>query len=156
NGLYLADCLVLLERLPDQSIDLVYIDPPWNTPKQLNKDTDQNYIRFMRRVIRQFRRVLAPTGNLLIHIDPKTGLYIRPLMDEIFDKDAYQPEISIPIRRNFSTTIYKSRAAHEIILHYAMSENSTYNRLIRKMTEKEAIQKGYRPDEDGRLFKTSP
>ena len=35
NNLYLGDCLDLLAKIEDQTIDLVFLDPPYNL--QLNK-----------------------------------------------------------------------------------------------------------------------
>lgn len=153
SGLYFADCLVLLERIPDRSIDLVYVDPPWNMPSELNENTDQDYIQFMRRVIRQFWRVLSPTGNLLIHIVPETGEYIRPLLQEVFNPIQYRPEIPIPLNRVYLHAADKSRAGHEIVLHYAMSTTSTYNRIIQKLTDSDAEYDRFsQKDENGRRF----
>ncbi len=37
NYLYLGDCLeVLREFIPDDSIDLIYIDPPFNSKRNYN------------------------------------------------------------------------------------------------------------------------
>ena len=37
NKIYNEDCLVGLKRIPDKSIDLVLIDPPYEIRKRINK-----------------------------------------------------------------------------------------------------------------------
>ncbi len=37
NTLHLGDCLyVLRENIPDESVDLIYIDPPFNSKRDYN------------------------------------------------------------------------------------------------------------------------
>lgn len=45
NTLYLGDCLyVLRDSVPDESVDLIYIDPPFNSKRDYNIFFDDKLI----------------------------------------------------------------------------------------------------------------
>jgi site-specific DNA-methyltransferase (adenine-specific) len=59
------DCLDLLRRLPDKSVQLVICDPPYNI--QLAQwDVHTDYLTWARQWLREAERVLNETGNLVI------------------------------------------------------------------------------------------
>jgi DNA modification methylase len=61
NKIYCIDCLEGLRKLPDKSIDLAFIDPPYNVGKdyEVYKDDmpEEDYIEMIKNVISEFRRV---------------------------------------------------------------------------------------------------
>lgn len=60
-----GDCLDVLARIPDQSIQLIVCDPPYNI--QLARwDDRQDYMTWANRWLAEAERVLAPTGNIAI------------------------------------------------------------------------------------------
>ncbi len=82
--IYCGDNLVQLAKLPDGCIDLVYIDPPFNSnrnyevfwgetrEKRAFEDrhaSTQAYIEFMRPRCIQLARVLKRTGSFYYHCD---------------------------------------------------------------------------------------
>jgi site-specific DNA-methyltransferase (adenine-specific) len=60
-----ADCLDLLGRLPDQSVQLVICDPPYNLQLAC-WDHYPDYLSWASGWLREAERVLAPTGNLVL------------------------------------------------------------------------------------------
>lgn len=60
-----ADCCELLRRLPDESVQLIVCDPPYNI-NLAEWDNHANYIEWAATWLREAERVLAPTGNLVI------------------------------------------------------------------------------------------
>ena len=60
-----SDCCELLERLPDNSVQLIVCDPPYNI---LLADWDQHddYIGWASDWLREAKRVLRPSGNIAI------------------------------------------------------------------------------------------
>ncbi len=80
--LYAGDCLHVLKDdtyVPDGSVDLIYIDPPWNTSEtyvSFWKDsyrvmsfsdvfkTTKAYIKYMDQRVTALARKLKPTGSL--------------------------------------------------------------------------------------------
>ncbi len=81
---YCGDCLEQLRKLPDGCVDLIYIDPPfnsnrnyevfWGETKERRAFEDrhastQAYIDYMRPRCVEFARVLKKTGSFYYHCD---------------------------------------------------------------------------------------
>ncbi len=60
-----TDCLELLKRVPDCSIQLVVCDPPYNINVAAWDDV-VNYLDWAGQWIAEVERVLMPTGNFVI------------------------------------------------------------------------------------------
>ncbi len=60
-----VDCLELLERIPDNSVQLVVCDPPYNI-QLAHWDVHANYLTWASRWLREAERVLSETGNIVI------------------------------------------------------------------------------------------
>lgn len=67
--LYNGDCLEIMKQMPDNSIDLIVTDPPYNIG--IDKwDKIDNYLDVFKKWINEFQRVLKPNGILYYwHID---------------------------------------------------------------------------------------
>lgn len=61
NKIHLMDCLEGLRKLPDKSVDLAFIDPPYNVGKDygISKDNlpEEEYLNMMQNVVNEFKRV---------------------------------------------------------------------------------------------------
>lgn len=92
------DDLRLLRSLPAESVDLVYLDPPffsswisggsWGYQTELDSSRDRwqgvgSYMDWVAAALRDVHRVLKPTGALFLICDETVGLYIRVLLDEL-------------------------------------------------------------------------
>jgi DNA methylase len=81
---YCGDCLDQLRKLPDACVDLIYIDPPFNSnrnyevfwgetkEKRAFEDrhaSTQAYIKYMRPRCVELPRILKKTGSLYYHCD---------------------------------------------------------------------------------------
>jgi len=60
--IYNEDCLEGLSKIPDKSIDLIVIDPPYNIKKD-KWDDIKNYEEWMKKVILELQRVLKDNGS---------------------------------------------------------------------------------------------
>jgi len=98
NIIAFTDALTLLEKLENESIDLVYLDPPWfllNNKK--NKNSDKNeYIDFIYKVLQQARRVLKSTGNLVLFTEPTVTISLQQLVTRLFGAENFVSEFIIP------------------------------------------------------------
>lgn len=65
HSIVTSDCLELLGRLPDESVQLIVCDPPYNI-QLAHWDSHQDYLAWASGWLREAERVLAPTGNLII------------------------------------------------------------------------------------------
>ncbi|MBI4722290.1 MAG: site-specific DNA-methyltransferase, partial [Candidatus Stahlbacteria bacterium] len=108
NTIYCGDCMKMLKDIPDNSIDLIYIDPPFNSnrnyetfwgdiqEKRAFEDRfgdAQAYIRYMRPRIVELYRVLKDTGSFYYHCDWHVGHYVKIMLDQIFGFNNFQNEI---------------------------------------------------------------
>lgn len=59
------DCLDLLKSLPDDSVELILIDPPYNLELEV-WDTYENYIEWASKWLDESYRVLSKNGNMVI------------------------------------------------------------------------------------------
>ena len=71
NKIILNDAVEELKKLPDDSCDVIIIDPPYNIGKDFGNNIDRRefgeYIRWSKSWIDQAIRVLKPTGTLFIY-----------------------------------------------------------------------------------------
>ena len=80
NGiLYCGDCRDILKSFPQESIDLIIADPPYNIGKSKEWDkwmSMESYLSFMGEILKQVERVLKFTGSFYIfHSDfPQVAL----------------------------------------------------------------------------------
>lgn len=91
----------ILPSIEDGSINLIYIDPPFNTGTTQQRsrnsisyeDTHDNYIEFCKLFLEQAHRILHKTGSLFFHIDYREAHYIKILLDKIFGRINFKNEI---------------------------------------------------------------
>src|ERR1017187_7896940 len=114
--IYCGDNLEQLKKLPDACVDLVYIDPPfnsnrnyevfWGETKEKRSFEDrhastQAYIDFMRPRCDELARVLKKTGSFYYHCDWHASHYVKVMLDQIFGENNFLNEI-----------VWKRSAAH--------------------------------------------
>ena len=106
------DCLDELKKMPDEIIDLVYADPPFNSNKYYNilfngedKEVERigfmdiwaggmdSYIAEMEKISKEIHRVLKSTGSFYLHSDHYASHYLKVMVDGIFKKENFQNDI---------------------------------------------------------------
>ena len=95
---YCGDNLESLAKLPDACVDLIYIDPPFNSnrnyevfwgetkEKRAFEDRHENtkaYIDYMRPRCVQLARVLKKTGSFYYHCDWHASHYVKVMLDQL-------------------------------------------------------------------------
>lgn len=87
--LFNADCLHVLSRTPDNSIDLICTDPPYFRVKPENWDNqwrgDEDYLAWLDNCLAEFWRVLKPNGSIYLFIGHRLAADIELLMRERFN-----------------------------------------------------------------------
>ena len=141
STIYCGDNLKMLKEIPDNSIDLIYIDPPFNSNRNYETfwgDIQQKrafedrfgdakaYIDYMHPRIVEIHRVLKETGSFYYHCDWHASHYIKIMLDQIFSFNNFQNEI---IWQYGVGGVSKKRWArkHDSILLYTKSNNWIFN-----------------------------
>lgn len=74
-----GDALEVLKRLPDESVDVVFADPPYNLDKAYNVYEDEKdrraYLAWCESWLSEYIRVLKPTGSLFVLNLPRWAMY---------------------------------------------------------------------------------
>ena len=106
--IYCGDNLEQLRKLPPACVDLIYIDPPFNSNRNYEvfwgetKETrafddrhasTQAYIDFMRPRCVELARVLKNTGSFYYHCDWHAAHYVKVMLDQIFGEINFINEI---------------------------------------------------------------
>jgi DNA modification methylase len=170
--IYCGDNLQQLPGIPDRSIDLVYIDPPfnsnrsyevfWGEQKEARAFEDRHesieaYIAFMRPRCVELARVLKLTGSMYYHCDWHASHYIKVMLDQIFGANNFRNEIvwkrASTVKGNVGQGSRLYGPNTDSILFYTGSEEYTFNPFF-KPYSKEYLKKFYRFTEpDGRRYR---
>ena len=148
NKILYGDCLQILSELPDQLVDLVYLDPPFfSQSKQSLKSRELKqysfndnwgsvhaYIDFLRKRINETKRVMKQDATIFVHCDRNASHYIRVLLDDIFGYERFLSEIIWSYRR-WSNSNRRLLPSHQTIFMYAKSGNYTFNEMFQEYSE---------------------
>jgi site-specific DNA-methyltransferase (adenine-specific) len=87
--LILGDCLEVLPSIPDNSVNLVYTDPPYYKVKSeawdRQWDKPDQFLSWLGEVLEEFQRVLAPNGSLYLFASPKMAARVELKVGEYFE-----------------------------------------------------------------------
>ncbi len=85
NKVYCEDCLCGMRRIPDNSVDIVIADPPYNIKKDFGNNKDNlpmhQYIDWSKKWINECLRVLKPSGTMYIYGFSEILAHISTLID---------------------------------------------------------------------------
>ena len=156
NVIYCGDNLEVLPRhIPDESVDLIYIDPPFNSSRnyevfwgeaQERRAFDDRfgdamtYLEWMRPRLRELHRVLKPTGSFYYHCDWHASHYVKVELDRIFGFNNFQNEIIWHYRRWTGESKAFLRM-HDTLLFYSKGGVYTFNPLYTPYTKRSLERK---------------
>lgn len=147
----------LLPRFREK-VQLVYMDPPFNTEdsgfQYLDKFLDSSWLSMMKNRLDLAREFLVEDGSLYLHLDHNADYYGRYLLDDILGEDCFQREITWNTSRvisGFKTQANNWIRQHDVILFYGRSDEPKFKKLWRLYKEEEEIA-----DEFGHLDLIGP
>ena len=97
-----GDALALIRTLATDSVDAVYIDPPFGTgitrtgrglAYRDRADDPQAFVAWLSPYLVETRRALAATGSLFVHLDYRAVHYVKVALDVLFGRDRFVNEI---------------------------------------------------------------
>lgn len=161
NKLFWGDNLHIMRSLPSESIELIYIDPPFFSGRQYNIIFgDQNEIRsfsdiwdggmptyliWLNSRLLEMKRLLKPTGSICVHLDWHAAHYVKVEMDKIFGYDNFMNEIIWHYDTGGASKKRFSRK-HDNIFWYTKTDNyKYYGERIKIPRSEKAIERAQNP-----------
>lgn len=162
NVIYCGNNLEVMQQFSDNSVDLIYADPPffsgrryetiWGDNAELRQFEDRFkgdidwYIEWMSLRLQQCHRVLKDVGSIYLHCDWHANSYLRIAMDKIFGENNFQNEIIWHYGLGGSSPKRWQRK-HDNILYYSKFGKWTFNPNMVKATSQRMAGE-YKKDDD--------
>lgn len=168
--IYCGDNLDKLRDLPDGSVDLIYIDPPFNSNRNYEvfwgetkekrafedrHESTKAYIDFMRPRCVELARVLKKTGSFYYHCDWHASHYVKVMLDQIIGENNFQNEI-VWQRSGTHNDAKRWPILCDSLMFYTGSKKFAWNPQFTPQSP-EDVEKRYRfTESDGRRFRLGP
>lgn len=147
---------VLPSLLPELagSVNLIYIDPPFDTGADFSFTTTipgtgesftkepsvieqkayrdtwgrglASYLQWFYETVLHLHELLHETGSIYVHLDWHVGHYAKAVLDEVFGRDNFQNEI-IWKRTSARSDAHTYNHIHDVIFFYSKSQNFCFN-----------------------------
>ncbi|MGH3941972.1 MAG: site-specific DNA-methyltransferase [Pseudonocardiaceae bacterium] len=186
NRLIWGDNLHVLASLTDElagQIDLIYIDPPFDSRQDYNvriavgdgadqelakpssvleekayRDTwgkgVESYLQMLYERLALLRELLSDRGSLFLHLAPNVSHLARVLLDEIFGADNFRAEI-IWKRTTAHSDTKDFGAVHDSVLCFAKTKRHIWNPQYRDYNPSYLASKYRYQDPNGRIHRRS-
>lgn len=159
NKIFWGDNLQVMSHLLKQfrgKIDLIYIDPPFDSKIEYKKKikvnrqntetaytafeekqytdvwTNDEYLQFIYERAILMRELLSEDGVFCLHCDWHKSHYLRALLDEVFGVGTFQNEIVWHYYNKMQGNINRFASDHDVILVYSKSAKFQFNKLREK------------------------
>jgi DNA modification methylase len=140
NKLILGDCLEVLKTLENETVDLIYIDPPffsnrtyeviWGDKGEIRSFEDrfsggiEHYISWLKERIQEMHRILKPTGSIFVHCDYHANAEIKVfVLNKVFGSNNFRNEIIWCYTRPSASKKQLPRV-HDNIFWYSKTEQA--------------------------------
>ncbi len=144
NQLILGDCLEVLKTLESESIDLIYLDPPffsnrnyeviWGDAGEIRSFQDRwsggidHYIGWLKERVQEMYRVLKATGSIFLHCDWHANSHIRVyILDKIFGEQNFRNELVWKRTNAKGLAFTRFARNHDSIFYYTKSDKFSWN-----------------------------
>ncbi len=138
-----------MESIDKDSIDLIYLDPPFFTErkhalktrdraKEFSFDdiwgSDLSYGGFLYDRIRLMKGLLKESGSIFVHCDKSGEHIIRAILDNVFGTENFQSEIIWSYKR-WSNSKKGLMPSHQNIYFYTRSKKFKFNTIYTSYSE---------------------
>ena len=156
NKIILGDCIEKLKEIPDNSIDIIFADPPYNMqlngdlwrPNQtkvdaVNDEWDkyesfEHYDKFSIAWLKECKRILKPNGTIWVigsyHNIFRVGKIMQDLEFWILNDVIWMKTNPMP---NFKGTRFNN--AHETLIWASKTKNSKYKFHYKSMKDRKSV-----------------
>jgi DNA modification methylase len=171
NKLILGDNLEILKNMDSESVDLIYLDPPffsnrnyeviWGDKGEVRSFEDRfsggidHYISWLKERVIEMHRILKPTGSIFLHCDYHADAYIRVfILDNIFGGNNFRKTLFLKRSSNRSSISKAARKNYDVIFLYSKSKNYIYNQQFMELSV--ASKKLYSNTDERGVYRTVP
>lgn len=131
GALYEGDCLNILPKVKDDSIDTVFADPPFNLAKEYgsqvnDRRSDDEYIAWCRKWLDHCVRILKPGGALFVYNLPKWNILIGSYLAENGMTFRHWIAINIKLSLPIPGRLYPS---HYGLVYFTKGKANTFRRI---------------------------
>ena len=125
NKIFCCDCIDGFKQIDNESVDLIFADPPFNLGKKYGKYDDKrnDYYDWCHEWIGYCHQVLKPTGSIYIMNIQNNIWIIQKLLEEygfLFRNIIVWKNSSMPVKNRFCIN-------YQPILFYTKSDKYTFN-----------------------------
>jgi len=167
--IYCGDNLEQLRKLPSACVDLIYIDPPFNSnrnyevfwgetrEKRAFEDrhtSTQAYIEFMRPRCVELARVLKNAGSFYYHCDWHASHYVKVMLDQILGETNFQNEVVWKRTSSHSDARRRFADQTDAIFFYTGGGDHFFQRQYEAYSESYIKSHYGNVDSDGRRYTT--
>ncbi|WP_165388192.1 site-specific DNA-methyltransferase [Vibrio vulnificus] len=181
NKIFWGDNLQVMSHLLKEyrgSIDLVYIDPPFDSKADYKKSikiksktvsadasnfeekqytdiwSNDEFLQFMYERLTLLKELLSSTGSIFLHCDYRKASHLKIMMDEIFGQENFRAQICW---RSMTSSGFKGKTSlgrsHADILYYSKSDEYKYSPVYKEYSDEYIKERFSKIDENGRQFK---
>jgi len=163
NKLILGDNLQILKTLESESVDLIYLDPPffsnrnyeviWGDKGEIRSFEDRwsggidHYIAWLKERVEEMHRILKSTGSIFLHCDWHANAEIKVfILNKVFGANLFRNEI-VWKRTTAHSNSKRLGRIYDTIFYYAKSEKHVVNPVVTDFSEKQLAR--YKQDDKG-------
>jgi len=144
-----GDCLVRMREIEKESINLIYLDPPFFTERKhilKNRDrtkefsfddtwgSSEGYATFLYERIKIMYELLRDDGSIFVHCDKSGEHIVRAVLDRVFGEKNFQSEIIWSYKR-WSNSKKGLLPTHQNIYFYSKTKAFKFNRVFTSYSE---------------------
>ena len=164
NSTVCGDAFRALKKIPDKSVDLLIVDPPYNLDKNFHgngfrKTRDDKYADYTEKWINAVKPKLKDTASIYVCCDWRSGMFIGNLINEHFilrNRITWQREKGRGAKLNWKNSM-------EDIYFATVSDKFTFNLDAVKQRKKvlapykeNGVPKDWEETSDGKFRNTCP
>jgi len=178
NQIRKIDCLEGLKGLDSESVDLIYLDPPFFTQRDQSSfskkegksisfkdkwNSISEYGDFLSDRLLECKRVLNDSGSIFFHCDKSASHVARMVLESVFGHESFQSEIIWQYRR-WSNSKKGLLPNHQTIFWFTKTSDFKFNplfeeyspstnidQILQKRSRNENNVSVYAKDEDGKV-----
>ncbi len=164
NRIYWGDNREVMSHLLREfrgKVDLVYIDPPFDSKAEYKKAinlkngksarsdhsafeekqytdiwTNDEYLQFIYERLVLIRELLNENGSLYLHCDYNQASYLKIILDEIFGREFFHNEIIWFYSNKYGANSRTLDSFHNTLFLYSKTQSPVYNRIKVPVKEK--------------------